>query len=154
MNPLDALKEIASSCDGKIETVGLLPDGSGFATMSMPLPKTHWIYNQDDSIGSGPPPMPFRMGAEDQASLLLQRAGSSRPFACDPPVRMTKELFAAKIREATRYAIRSATMCGKDMDFDPDALVQNMQVGMLGYWTEDGLSSDDWANPPDQQRRG
>jgi hypothetical protein len=66
---------------------------------------------------------------------------------------MSREEFAAKIREAGRYAVRSATMNGKDMDFDPDALVQNLVVGMLGYWTNDGLSSDDWANPSDQQRK-
>lgn len=26
---------------------------------------------------------------------------------------------------AVRYAVRGATMCGKEADFDPDALVQN-----------------------------
>lgn len=30
---------------------------------------------------------------------------------------------------------------------DPDALLQNLVVGFLGYWTNDGLSSDEWANP-------
>ena len=38
-------------------------------------------------------------------------------------------------------------MNGKEMDFDPGALLQNLVVGMLGYWTENGLSSDEWANP-------
>ena len=40
-------------------------------------------------------------------------------------------------------------MCGKEDDFDPDALVQNMITGLLGYHTPSGLSEmgDDWANP-------
>ena len=56
--------------------------------------------------------------------------------------------WQAKVREAVKYAVRGATMSGKDMDFDPDALVQNALVGLFGYHTEDGLSDiDPWANP-------
>ncbi len=44
------------------------------------------------------------------------------------------------IREAGRYAIRASTSCGKYMDFDPDALLKNLIIGMLGYYTSDGLS--------------
>jgi hypothetical protein len=62
--------------------------------------------------------------------------------------RMTRTEFAAKIREVGKYATRCATMNGKEMDFDPDALLNNLVVGLLGYWTESGLSSDEWANPP------
>jgi hypothetical protein len=39
------------------------------------------------------------------------------------------------------------TRCGKETDFDPDALVQCMIVGMLGYHTPDGIGSED--NPDD-----
>ena len=40
-------------------------------------------------------------------------------------------------------------MSGLDDDFDPDALVQNMVVGMLGYWTYDGFSHlDEFDKPP------
>ena len=60
--------------------------------------------------------------------------------------------FAEKIRKAGKHAVRCATMRGKEMNFDPDALLQNLVVGMLGYWTEDGLSSDEWANPPRSPR--
>jgi hypothetical protein len=49
MDPLEAINEIAKACDGTVNEVGLLPDGSGFATMSMPLPKTHWIYKGDSA---------------------------------------------------------------------------------------------------------
>ena len=38
-------------------------------------------------------------------------------------------------------------MSGKDENFDPDAVVQNFIVGMLSYWTEDGLSGDRQFNP-------
>jgi hypothetical protein len=62
-------------------------------------------------------------------------------------VTMNREQFSQAINEAGKYAVRCATMNGKDMDFDPDALLQNLVVGFLGYWTEDGLTDDDWANP-------
>jgi hypothetical protein len=58
-----------------------------------------------------------------------------------------REKWKNMLKEAGRYAIRTATMNGKEMDFDPDALVQNLVTGMLGYNTPDGLSEDDWANP-------
>jgi hypothetical protein len=88
-----------------------LPDGSGVFVASLPLPKTHWLYAE----GHDEPPMPMRTG------LGAKRNG-----------------LADQIRAAAHYAVRGATMKGKEMDFDPDALVQNMVVGMLGYWTEDG----------------
>lgn len=98
---------------------GILPDGSGFFIASLPLPKDHWLY--DDNTR---PPMPLRM-------LPAERCK-----------------WQAKVREAVKYAVRGATMSGKDMDFDPDALVQNALVGLFGYHTEDGLSDiDPWANP-------
>lgn len=125
------LTELAQGLDGKIDEVGRLPDGSGFATISWPLRPDHWIYGKDDKKVPGydftynAPPMPFRMGFNDPR----------------------RNEWAEKIRAAGRYAVRSATMDGKESDFDPDALVQNLVVGMLGYWTEDGLSADPWANP-------
>ena len=115
------LKEIAAACGGTIHEVVGLPDGSGFATMSMPLPKDHWSTRE----GHEPPPMAFRMGTSDPRRRAMAHA----------------------IREAGRYAYRAATMGGKEPDLDPDALMQNLVVGMLGYWTEDGLTDDSWANP-------
>lgn len=90
-----------------------LPDGSAFAVMSWPLPKDHWIYEE-----TGEPPTPFLRGTDDPE----------------------RQYWADKIRAAGRYAIKGATMRGKEMDFDPDALLQNLIVGMLGYHTSDGLS--------------
>jgi hypothetical protein len=43
-----------------------------------------------------------------------------------------RDALAHQIRAAARYAIRASTMRGQEMDFDPDALAQNMVVGLLG----------------------
>ena len=118
-HPVD---QIADAVGGTIESTGRLPDGSGFATMSMPLPKDHWLYKPDNS---NVPPMPFRMGTDDPR----------------------RKDMADRIRAAGRYAVRCATENGKIDDFDPDALVQNLVTGMLGYATPDAMSSDDFANP-------
>lgn len=141
MNPLDILDEIAKARNGKINEVGILPDGSGFATTSFPLKKTHWIYNKEEYLED--PPMPFRMGAGDRVSFGFERSKDPK----DPNdsgivhgITMTREGFSNLIREAGKYAVKASTMCGKDMDFDPDAMLQNLVVGMLGYWTDDGLS--------------
>lgn len=92
-----------------------LPDGSAFAVVSMPLPSDHWLYAPHNNE----PPMPYRMGTENPE----------------------REVWARMLREAGRYAVRTATMNGRESDFDPDALVQNLIVGFLGYWTKDGKDS-------------
>lgn len=116
MKAQDVKNAIEASGGTVNEIVGPLSDGSGFMTASFPLPKTHWIYQE-----TGEPPMPFRMGT----------ANSNR------------QEWVEKIRDATKYAVKASTMNGEDMDFDPDAMVQNMIVGMLGYWTRDGRSHAD-----------
>lgn len=83
--------------------------------------RSHWSTVEGRNV----PPMPLRLGTDNGQHAEI----------------------AEKIRAAGRYAYRSATMSGKEPDLDPDALVQNFIVGLLGYWTPDGLSSDDWANP-------
>lgn len=98
-----------------------LPDGSAFSFMSFPLPKGHWLYQEGQNI----PPMGHRLGT-------------------DSPHRQE---WAEKVRAAGKYAIRASTMNGKDMDFDPDAMLQNLVVGLLGYWTPDGLSKYPDENP-------
>ena len=124
IDPPDILKDLADSVGGTIGDCAVLPDGSGFAVMSMPLPKDHWLTADHDNV----PPMPYRLGTDS-------------PF---------HQLAVEKIREAAKYAIRASTMNGAELDFDPDAMVQNFVTGLLGYWTPTGLSSDDWANPPNQ----
>lgn len=110
----DKLQELADCVGGKIEEIGALPDGSGFATMSMPLPKDHWLYTE----GFNDPPMPMRRGTDDPRRKEMEEM----------------------LRAAGKYAVRCATMNGKDEDFDPDALVNQIVIGMLGYYTPDGLA--------------
>jgi hypothetical protein len=118
---MKALEEIAAAVNARIESVTVLPDGSGCATMSMPLPNGHWLKEEGYNI----PPMGLRMGiAHPDHAAMVER-----------------------VRAAARYAIRASTMNGQVEDFDPDAMVQNMVVGLLGYWTTDGGSSETWDMP-------
>jgi len=144
IDPPDLIRELAASVGGTIDECALLPDGSGFATMSMPLPKNHWSYERDADGFCAPPPMPFRIGSDEHAVIaVFPNAGYP-----DRTRRVSRAELAEIIREAGKYAFRASTMCGKEPDLDPDALLQNLVVGLLGYWTADGLSSDAWANPP------
>lgn len=101
-----------------------LPDGSGFFVQAFPLPQTHWIYSERHEE----PPMPMQVGTGPERDAL-----------------------AKQIRHAARWAIRASTMRGKEMDFDPDAMIQNLIIGLLGYWTEDGSHGGRLA--PDAARR-
>ena len=96
-----------------------LPDGSAFTVVSMPLGRDHWIYQP-----TGAPPMPLRM-----------EAGPDR------------ERMVAAVWAASRYAVKAATMSGREPDFDPDAMAQSMVVGLIGYHTSDGLTDNAWGNP-------
>ena len=91
-----------------------LPDGSGCFVMSWPLPADHWLFRE----GCNESPMPMCVGEGDERSRLCQQ-----------------------ITAAARFAIRASTRNGKEMDFDPDAMVQNMIVGLIGYWTATGMRS-------------
>lgn len=85
-----------------------LPDGSGFMVASLPLPKDHWLYAP--------------RGEWDN---------ERDDYAETPTPILTHEQRDAVVA-AVRYAIRGATMCGKEMDFDPDALVQNAVYALCG----------------------
>lgn len=111
----DAIRMIREA-GGAVESVGILPDGSGFATGTFPLPADHWLTAPGENV----PPMPWKTGVG--------------------PFRTEK---AQQIRDAARYAIRASTDNGSENDFDPDAMVQNLIVGLLGYWTVDGDSHAD-----------
>ena len=115
------VEELAEMLGGEITAVGSLPDGSGFATMTLPLPENHWLYDERHDA----PPMPFRMGLNDPRRQTLNEM----------------------VRGAAQWAIRASTMNGKEMDFDPDAMVKNLVVAMLGYHTQDGLSGESWSDP-------
>lgn len=96
----------------------ILPDGSAVAVVSLPLPKTHWLYA----------PRQYMPGAEEPVEL---------PSPC---LERTAENYE-RAKLAIRYAIRGATMCGKEMDFDPDALVQNALYALLGPYPKQCLAT-------------
>lgn len=125
------IEEIAKTIDGTIKDVQKLPDGSGFTIMSIPLPSDHWIYEKDEDGFFPDPPMPLRTGTKDKVYITI---GDHTDTS------YTREELAALLREAGKYAVRGATMGGMHDDFDPDALIQNLIVGALGYWTDDGTS--------------
>lgn len=151
-NPIEVIEQLAKAGGGTVKSITLIPTTDGgthsSATVSFPLPKDHWLYEDNDDANA--PPMPFKCGFDDKAELVVIHPDT-------PPVRdymaamhMTREEFAEHIRAAARYAVRASTMHGKNPDFDPDAMVLNVVVGMLGYWTSNGLTGpeDDWMNPP------
>jgi hypothetical protein len=89
-------------------TVNIPPDGSALALASYPLPKDHWLYAP-------------RGEWDNERDEYAE---------CPRPI-LTGEQRQAVIA-AARYAIRGATMCGQDEDFDPDALVQNLCYALCG----------------------
>lgn len=50
----------------------------------------------------------------------------------DTPVPILHVSLRDAVIAAAKYAVRGATMCGKDMDFDPDALVLNVAYALCG----------------------
>ena len=86
-----------------------------FGMMSYPLPDDHWLY------------------AERQ-----YEDGADEPNELGKPI-LTHALRDAVV-SAVRYAIRGATNCGKELDFDPDALVQNAVYALCGPYTTNDTS--------------
>jgi hypothetical protein len=123
MTNQNEVKNLIEQAGGTVKSMTVIDGDHGIATASFPLPTDHWLYKDDGGFDA--PPMPFRMGKNDPRRLRFEDA----------------------IRAAARYAVRASTMKGKDEDFDPDAMVWNMIVGLLGYNTPNGLSADEWANP-------
>jgi len=146
IDPPEQLRQLAEMVGGTIDECAKLPDGSGFATMSMPLPKNHWLYAHELNGAFLTPPMRFRMGADDLAVVVVGpgRDGEAEQSRCTT---FTRHELAQLIREAGMYAYRASSDCGKFEDMDPDAFLQNLVVALVGYHTEDGRSGDDWANP-------
>ena len=93
----------------------ILPDGSAFAADSFPLPKDHWLYA----------PREYDVNAENPKEL---------------PSPILTHALRAEVVSAIRYAIRGATMCGKETDFDPDALVQNAVYALCGPYGSAALA--------------
>lgn len=89
----------------------ILPDGSAFAIMSSPLSKDHWLYR----------PWVYMDGEIEPVEL---------------PTPVTTHADRDRVVAAIRYAVRGATMRGQEMDFDPDALVQNAVYALCGPFSK------------------
>lgn len=110
----------------------VLPDGSAFAIASFPLPSDHWLYA----------PREYRDGEEE-------------PIELPSPI-LSHQAHGDIVRAAIRYAVRSATMCGKEPDFDPDALVQNAMYALCGPFggaTLQAQPAADWQTPTTYAQR-
>lgn len=145
--------DLAEALGGEIRSMEKLPDGSACATAAHSLPLDHWLTLPPSESRPGvlydPPPMPFRCGTEGELNFTLRTGGARIKRG-----RLRREGLKELICGAARNAIRSSTMNGTEMDFDPDAMVQNFVVAMLGYNSPDGLSSDGWANPVEEVSHG
>lgn len=86
----------------------VLPDGSAFATAAFPLPKDHWLY------------------------APLGEWDSERDENSECPLPILTNAQRGAVTAAVRYAVRGATMCGQEADFDPDALVLNACYALCG----------------------
>jgi hypothetical protein len=152
------LDQIAEATGGTFKDVTRLPDGSGCAMLSMPLPKDHWLHQAGSGEHPNEPPMPFRIGSA--GIVLMTIAEFPDTEGTKRHLRLTRQDFASLVREAGMYACRASTMNGRDMDFDPEAMLQNLVVGMLGYFTSDGtydgemVSRATSATPADPEPSG
>ena len=92
---------------------------------SFPLPKDHWLYA----------PREYDVDAENPKEL---------------PSPILTHALRAEVVSAIRYAIRGTTMCGKETDFDPDALVQNAVYALCGPYGSAALAAPAQAEAPAQ----
>jgi hypothetical protein len=108
--PKTAAQRIAERhrAEVQLDPVTVLPNGSAFAVGSFPLPKDHWLTQP----GHNEPPMPWRTDDGSPRRKALEEA----------------------IRAVGKHALRASTLNGQDMDLDPDALIQNLIIGFLGYY--------------------
>ena len=89
--------------------VTVLPDGSAFFTASFPLPAEHWLY-----------------------APQCEQWDNERDTSADTPIPIIGNEQRKAVLTAMRWAIRGATMNGKEMDFDPDALALNAAYALCG----------------------
>ncbi len=124
--------ELADMLGGKVHDVVIHPGGeSGSAVISFALPEDHWIYEKSEKGWS--------TTHEHEPPLLI------------PGHSMVRDYLDEKVKIAARYGVKCATMDGEEDDFDPDALVRNVQNGLLGYFTRDGAMtplSHNVGDPP------
>lgn len=105
----EALRAQAASVEPEqSDNVTILPDGSAFAVGSFPLPSDHWLY------------------------ALRGEWDAERDDFKETPNPILSNSHRDAVTAAVRYAVRGATMCGREMDFDPDALVLNACYALCG----------------------
>ena len=92
-----------------MDEITVLSDGSAFSVLSLPLPSDHWLY-----------------------APQCVEWDSTRDTSLDTPIPILDMSQRAAVVTAIRWAIRGATMNGKEMDFDPDALVLNAAYTLCG----------------------
>ena len=95
--------------DMKLSEPTILPDGRGFGILSLPLPKDHWLYAERE----------YEEGAIEPKDL---------------PAPILTHALHQQVIAAIRYAVRASTNCGKEEDFDPDAMVQNAVYALCGHY--------------------
>lgn len=116
----EALAQQAATDDSHVT---VLPDGSAYGVMSFPLPEDHWLYA----------PREYSEGAYEPQEL---------------PQPILTHALRAQVVAAIRYAVRGATMCGTEADFDPDALVQNAVYALCGPFTSIERAREALAQQP------
>jgi hypothetical protein len=131
-----------------------MPEDKGAEAPEL-VKKIHWLLAEREDRGDGmkydAPPMPLRMGL-DAALMIHNCPNGPNMHGMGVWHTYSREQFADLVRNAGKYAIRAATDCAKVVDFEPDAMLQSLVVGLIGYWTLDGLTEDPadwWANPAD-----
>ena len=95
--------------DMKLSEPTILPDGRGFGILSLPLPKDLWLYAERE----------YEEGAIEPKDL---------------PAPILTHALHQQVIAAIRYAVRASTNCGKEEDFDPDAMVQNAVYALCGHY--------------------
>jgi hypothetical protein len=73
----------------------------------------HWVMRQGQNIPPTPPAITVAFPEGDR--ITLARAVTHK-----------------ELRTAARFAIRAATNNGTILDFDPDALIQNLEIALFG----------------------
>jgi len=138
------LTTLAEAHGGKVKMLDQIIPNVGSAIMSFPLSEDHWLYQRDEcpnGVKANVPPMPFRLGISDQITIAT-------PYRS---VTLNRAQFDEAILAAAQYGVRCATYNGAEDDFDPDAMVRNVIIGMSGYYTADGFTGDsedsDWLDP-------
>lgn len=107
LQELEAMLDAVGAGGDSTDEATVLPDGSAFAVYSYPLPKDHWLYASRE----------YEQGAEEPKELAAP---------------ILTHAAREQVVSAIRYAVRAATDCGKETNFDPDALVQNAVYALCG----------------------